>query len=136
MDSVLTWGVSLVSLASMYALARKLNIFQEWIKIQASIRNSLADRRGLLVGILAGLVYAVVFLVFGGQGGRVHYFYSRWIFNLTLADTVVGLVAMVLVVIAMAMFVYSWRLMGLQTARKGGLGFVGTLLALLAAFCP
>ena len=137
MDSTsLTWVVFLVSSALILALVYKLKIVQDWRKIQATIRGALADRLGLLGGILAALIYAFVFLVFGGQGGRLHYFYGRWIFNMTVADGLLGITATILVAVGMAIFIFSLRLMGLRRAGKGGLGIAGTLLAVVAAFCP
>jgi hypothetical protein len=63
--------------------------------------------------------------------------FGRLILNATPWEMFTGLALAILVTISMTLFVYGVHVMGLRkSARKGGIGFWGSLLALLASFCP
>jgi hypothetical protein len=116
---------------------KKWQVIQDRRQIFEVIKNALKERKGLWIGILMGIFYLMVFMVLGGKGGRIHYLFGRLIWNTTPGEVITGLLLAVLVMISMTLFVYGVRVMGgIQKGRKSGMGFFGSLLALLAAFCP
>jgi hypothetical protein len=101
------------------------------------MKLALNERRAFWIGTLSGIFYFAVFMILGGKGGRIHVLFGRLIFNTTLWEMITGLALAILVMITMTLFVYGVRVMGLrQSGKKGGVGFSGALMALLASFCP
>ena len=81
--------------------------------------------------------YLAVFMILGGQGGRVHVLFGRVIWNTSPGDLLPGILLALLVMLSMSLFIYGAGVMGAKkTGRQGGMGLIGSLLALLAAFCP
>jgi hypothetical protein len=116
---------------------RKWQIIRDRQMIFAVIGNALRERKALWSGILFGLFYMGVFIILGGKGGRIHVLFGRVIWNTTPGEMVGGLLLAFLVMLSMTLFVYGVRVMGgMKLGRKSGIGFFGSLLALLAAFCP
>lgn len=113
------------------------HVIQDRHLIVAVIKNALNERKALWSGIIMGIFYLSVFMILGGKGGRIHVLFGRVIWNTTPGDIFTGLLLAVLVMTSMTLFVYGVQVMGgLQSGRKSGMGFFGSLLALLAAFCP
>jgi hypothetical protein len=116
---------------------RKWHAFRDRRMILSALRNAMKDRKGLWSGIAAGLLYLAVYMIWGGMGGRIHYLFGRWIWNTTLREVLAGIFLALLVMLSMSLFVYSVQVMGArQSGKKSGIGFFGSMLALLAAFCP
>jgi hypothetical protein len=117
--------------------AWKWHIVRDRSPILAVIRNAFSARASLWVGILAGIAYMAVFMILGGRGGRVHVLFGRVIWNTTVGEVLVGVLMSVLVTLSMSLFVFGAGVLGAQrSGRKGGIGIAGSLLAMLAAFCP
>jgi hypothetical protein len=115
----------------------KWGVLKDRDALLSIIKTALNDRRAFRAGILLAAVYLAVFMIWGGKGGRIHIMFGRWILNATSGETVGALVLAVLVMVSMALFVYGVHVMGsVQFGKKGAVGISGTLLALLAAFCP
>jgi hypothetical protein len=115
----------------------KWRVLNERDALLATIRTALSDRRAFRAGILFAAFYLAVFMILGGKGGRIHILFGRWILNATAGELIAALALSVLVMVSMALFVYGVRLMGsVHFRKKGAIGLSGTLLALLAAFCP
>jgi hypothetical protein len=131
-------GISILLAAVVVGLAAwKWHIVKDRQSILSVMKLALNERRALWFGILAGVVYLAVFMILGGKGGRVHFLFGRLIWNTSPADVLTGLVLAILVAISMSLFAYGARLMGsTQSGKKGGIGFFGAGLALLASFCP
>lgn len=131
-------GISVFVVLVLLGIAiMKWRIFQYRRQILWAIQNALKDRKAFLGGILTAAVYLVVFVILGGKGGRLHYMFGRIIWNTTPGEILTGLLLAMLVMISMALFVFGVSVMGAkQSGRKSGIGFFGSLLALLAAFCP
>ncbi|MEJ2246054.1 MAG: hypothetical protein P8Y80_08285 [Acidobacteriota bacterium] len=116
---------------------RKWHIVRDCRSILAVIRNALSARTSLWIGILAGIAYLVVFMIPGGKGGRVHILFGRVIWNTSPAEVLAGILLSLLVMMSMSLFVFGAGVMGArQSGKKGGIGIAGSLLAVLAAFCP
>jgi hypothetical protein len=116
---------------------RKWHAFRNRRIILSALRNALKNRKGFWSGFAAGLFYLAIYMIWGGMGGRIHYLFGRWIWNTTPREVLAGILLALLVMLSMSLFVYSVQVMGAsQSGRKGGIGFFGSLLALLAAFCP
>jgi hypothetical protein len=59
------------------------------------------------------------------------------IWNTTAGEILTGILLAILVMISIALFVFGIGLMGAKkSGKKSGMGFFGSMLALLAAFCP
>ncbi len=131
-------GISILLAAALLLTAvKKWHIIRERRKIFAVIANALKQRKALLTGILAGIFYLAVFMILGGKGGRIHILFGRVIWNTTAGEILTGILLAILVMISMALFVFGIGLMGAkQSGKKSGMGFFGSMLALLAAFCP
>jgi hypothetical protein len=115
----------------------KWHVFRDRRQFLSAILNALKNRKALLSGISMAVFYLIVFMVLGGKGGRVHVLFGRLIWNTTPGEIVTGLLLAMLVMISMALFVFGVGVMGAkQSGKKSGVGFFGSLLALLAAFCP
>jgi len=115
----------------------KWHVIREHHQILSAIRNALNDRKAFWIGVLAGVFYLAVYMIPGGKGGRIHYLFGRWIWNASAGEVLTGILLAILVMLSMSLFVYSVRVMGAKLSRrKSGMGFFGSLLALLAAFCP
>jgi hypothetical protein len=127
---------AVLSAVALLMLASRLKIFREPEMATSILKMALYDRESATIGVGFALFYALIFLIFGGRGGRIHILYGRWIFNMTIADAILGCVVMLLVALAMMLFAYNIKIMGLPKADKGGLGLLGAALALLASFCP
>lgn len=116
---------------------KRWHIFRDHQQIISVIQNALKDRKALWSGILIAVIYLAVFMILGGKGGRIHVLFGRLIWNTTPGEVVTGLLLAMLVMISTALFVFSVRSMGAkQSGKKSGMGFFGSLVALLAAFCP
>jgi len=115
----------------------KWHIIRDRRLILSVIRNALKERRAFWIGILTAIFYLVVFMILGGKGGRIHILFGRLIWNTSPGDMLTGILLAILVMLSMALFVYGVHVIGAKrSGKKGGMGFVGSLLALLAAFCP
>lgn len=115
----------------------KWHIIRDRRLIISVIRNALKERRAFWIGILTAIFYLVVFMILGGKGGRIHILFGRLIWNTSPGDMLTGILLAILVMLSMALFVYGVHVIGAKrSGKKGGIGFVGSLLALLAAFCP
>jgi protein-S-isoprenylcysteine O-methyltransferase Ste14 len=131
-------GISILLALIVVGIAiKKWNIIRDRRQILSVIQTALKERKALLSGILIAVFYLAVFMILGGKGGRIHVLFGRVIWNTTPGEVLTGLLLAMLVMISMALFVFGVRLMGAkQTGKKSGMGFFGSLLALLAAFCP
>lgn len=128
---------AILALAAMAFAVRKWHIVQDHRQILSVIQSALKERKALGIGILTGLFYLAVFLILGGRGGRIHFMFGRFIWNTTPGEMLAGFFLAVLVMISMTLFVYGVGVMGgIQAGKKSGMGFFGSFLALLAAFCP
>ena len=127
----------LLSVVVVGVAVKKWYIIRDWKQILSVIKNAIKDRKAHISGILIALVYFAVFMIMGGKGGRVHVLFGRVIWNATPLDMFGGLLLAILVMISMALFVFGIRILGVkQSGKESGMGFFGSLLALLAAFCP
>jgi len=116
---------------------KKWHVIQDRHLIFVVIQNALSERKALWSGILLGVFYLIVFMILGGKGGRIHVLFGRLIWNTTPGEVLAGFLLAVLVMTSMTLFVYGVHVMGgINTGKKSGMGFFGSLLALLAAFCP
>jgi len=138
MTTVVIDEIALILAVIAIALAiRKWRVIRDRQKILAVIGNAMQERMALWSGILFGFFYLAVFMILGGKGGRIHVLFGRVIWNTTPGEVVAGLFLASLVMLSMTLFVYGVHVMGgAETGRKSGMGFFGSLLALLAAFCP
>jgi hypothetical protein len=138
MMTLVVEGISLLLAVILVGLAaKKWHIVRDRHLILSLMKLALNERRAFWMGTLLGIFYLAVFMILGGKGGRIHVLFGRLIFNVTPWEMVTGLVLAILVMISMTLFVYGVQVMGLrQSGKKGGVGFFGTLLALLASFCP
>jgi len=138
MMTLVVEGISLLLAVIIVGLAaKKWHIIRDRHLILSLMKLPLNDRRAFWIGTLLGIFYLAVFMILGGKGGRIHILFGRLIINATLWEMVVGLALALLVMISMVLFVYGVQVMGLRrSGKKGGVGFFGALLALLASFCP
>ncbi len=131
-EIIIVFAVVAIALA-----IRKWHAIQDRHLIYAVIGNALKERKALWSGILTGVFYLIVYMILGGKGGRIHVLFGRIIWNTTPGEIFTGFVLAILVMTSMALFVYGVQVMGgVQSGKKSGAGFFGSLLALLAAFCP
>jgi len=128
--------VTLAACLAVAAVAWKLDAWRRRSELRAAIRMSLAYPLALRLGILAAIAYLVVFFVWGGRGGRIHYFYEEWILTFTALDVVVAVVTAALMGITVALLVQTVKAVGMFKGRESGVGVAGTLLAVAASFCP
>jgi hypothetical protein len=131
-------GILIILAVIAIALAVwKWQVVQDRHMFYGVMTGALKDRKSLWSGILIGVFYLAVFMILGGKGGRIHVLFGRVIWNTTPGEIFTGFLLAILVMISMTLFVYGVQVMGgIQTGRKSGMGFFGSLLALLAAFCP
>ena len=131
-------GISVFLAAVVVAIAiKKWHIIRDRQQILSVIKNALKERKALLSGILMAVFYLAVFMILGGKGGRIHVLFGRLIWNTTPGEVLTGLLLAMLVMVSISLFVFGVRLMGAkQSGKKSGVGFFGSLLALLVAFCP
>lgn len=116
---------------------KKWHVIQNRYLIFDVIRNALNEPKALWSGVFTGIFYLSVFMILGGKGGRIHVMFGRIIWNTTPGEIFAGFLLAILVTVSMALFVYGVHVMGgVQSGKKSGMGFFGSLLALLAAFCP
>ncbi len=117
--------------------ARRWHVIKDRHLVLSTIGLALKERKALWIGALMGIFYLAVFTILGGKGGRVHVLFGRWIWNTTPGEMLVGFALAFLVMISMALFVYGVHVMGLaRSGKKGGMGLLGALLAVMASFCP
>ena len=115
----------------------KWHIIRDRRLILSVLQNALKERKAFWIGILTAVFYLAVFMILGGRGGRIHLLFGRLIWNTSPGDMLTGILLAILVMLSMALFVYGVNVMGAKrSGKKGGIGFIGSLLALLAAFCP
>ncbi len=115
----------------------KWHIIRDRKQIFAIIGNALKNNKAIISGVIIAALYLAVFIFIGGKGGRVHVLFGQVIWNTTPSDMAKGLILSILVMISIALFVFSILVLGAeQSGRKSGMGFFGSLLALIAAFCP
>jgi hypothetical protein len=115
----------------------KWHIIRDRRLILSVIQNALKERKAFWIGVLAAVFYLGVFMILGGKGGRIHILFGRLIWNTSPGDMLTGILLGILVMLSMALFVYGVGVMGAKrSGKRGGIGFIGSLLALLAAFCP
>jgi hypothetical protein len=131
-------GISVFLAAIVVAIAiKKWHIIRDRQQILSVIKNALKERKALLSGILMAVFYLAVFMILGGKGGRIHILFGRLIWNTEPGEVLTGLLLAMLVMVSISLFVFGVRLMGAkQSGKKSGVGFFGSLLALLVAFCP
>jgi hypothetical protein len=124
--------------ATVVGLAlRKWHIIRDRNRIIATIRNALSTQSALWVGIPAGIAYLAIFMILGGQGGRVHLLFGRVIWNTNALDVLTGMLLATLVLLSVSLFVFGAGRMGVKrSGREGGIGLAGSMLAVIAAFCP
>jgi protein-S-isoprenylcysteine O-methyltransferase Ste14 len=116
---------------------RKWHAVRDRRLLLSVMRNALKERKALWVGILTAVFYLAIFMILGGQGGRVHLLFGRVIWNTSPGDMLAGILLALLVMLSMALFIYGVQVMGARwSGRQGGMGIIGSVLALLAAFCP
>jgi hypothetical protein len=128
---------ALFSLFVIVLAFRKWHILRDRRLIMSAIGTALKDRRSVWIGILLGMLYIAVFVIFGGRGGRIHILFGRLIWNATPGEMLTGLVLAVLVAVSMSLFVYGVHAKGIAgSGTKGGVGLAGACLAVLAGFCP
>jgi hypothetical protein len=136
-----TWALDITALL-MAAIAVgiavwKWHVVRDRGPILSVIRNALQERKALWIGIAAAVFYLAVFMILGGRGGRIHFMFGRVIWNTSPGDVLAGILLALLVMLSMALFIYGIRVMGARmSGRQGSVGIFGSLLALLAAFCP
>ncbi|MBN2241749.1 MAG: hypothetical protein JW793_03590 [Acidobacteria bacterium] len=127
----------LLAVIAVSVAARKWHVVRDRGRIFSVMRTALKDRKALWAGILTAVLYLAVFMILGGQGGRIHILFGRVIWNTSPGDMLAGILLALLVMLSMALVVYGAGVMGAKkTGRQGGMGLAGSLLALLAAFCP
>ena len=113
------------------------SVLNDRVALLSVIKTAMSDRKALWAGIFFAAFYLAVFMILGGQGGRIHILFGRIILNATPGELIAALALAFLVMVSMALFVYGVRLRGsVHLRRQGAIGLSGTLLALLAAFCP
>jgi hypothetical protein len=135
-NTLLTILLSCFAAGVILLVGLRLELFRDPRLIWIILGNALREKPPVLVGLGAMLVYLAIFLIFGGEAGRVHLLYGRWIFTITAADILVAALVTPLVGISMGLFVYSTRHLGLVKPGQGGASLAGTLLAVVASFCP
>ncbi|MBN2320061.1 MAG: hypothetical protein JXR49_13325 [Acidobacteria bacterium] len=127
-------------LLAVFAVAvavKKWHVVRDRRQILLVIQLALKERKALWVGIVTAVLYLAVFMILGGQGGRVHILFGRVIWNTSPGDLLPGILLALLVMLSMALTIYGIRVMGAKkSGRQGGMGIIGSLLALMAAFCP
>ena len=115
----------------------KWHIIRDRRLILSVIQNALKERKAFWIGVLVAVFYLAIFMILGGKGGRIHILFGRLIWNTSPGDMLTGILLGILVMLSMALFVYGVGVMGAKrSGKRGGIGFIGSLLALLAAFCP
>jgi hypothetical protein len=115
----------------------KWHILQDRHAIVSAIGIALKDRKAVFSGIVLGVFYLAVFMVFGGKGGRIHILFGRLIWNTTPGEALAGVILAALVMLSVTLISYSVHVEGMpRSGTKGRIGIVGTFLALLACFCP
>ena len=131
-------GLSLLLAAILLGTAvKKWKISRDRKVILEVIKNTLKDKKSLVSGILMAALYLSVFMILGGKGGRVHILSGRLIWSTTWTEIITGVFLAVLVMISISLFVFGAGIMGVkQSGRESRMGFFGSLLALMAAFCP
>ncbi len=134
MDTVIfTLIISALTAAVVFAVGWKVYVWRDRSMIWAAVRNALAVRSNVAVGIIAGLIYLFIYFV---PGNRVHYFYGRAIWTTNPGELVTSLLSAVLVALVLAFFLESLRQLGLTDSKKGAWGVAGTLAAVIVSFCP
>jgi len=131
-------GISILAAVVFVGIAiKKWHVARDRRQILLVIKNALKDRKALWSGILMAVFYFAVFMILGGKGGRVHVLFGRIIWNTSPGEVLTGLLLAMLVMISMALFVFGVGVLGArQSGKKSGMGFFGSLLAVMAAFCP
>ena len=126
-----------VAVIAVAVAVRKWHVVRDRRQIFSVIQTALKERKALWIGILAAVFYLAVFMILGGQGGRIHVMFGRVIWNTSPGDLLPGILLALLVMLSMSLVIYGAGVMGAKkTGRQGGMGLIGSLLALLAAFCP
>ncbi len=127
----------LLAMIAIGLAVRKWHILRDRHVILSVAKNALKERKARRIGALMGIFYLAVFMILGGKGGRVHFMFGRLILNASPGEMLVGLALAILTMMSMTLFVYGVHVLGLtQSGKKGGMGLIGALSALLAAFCP
>jgi hypothetical protein len=126
-----------VAVIAVAVAVRRWHVVRDRRQIFSVIKTALKERKALWIGILMAVFYLAVFMILGGQGGRVHVMFGRVIWNTSPGDLLPGILLALLVMLSMSLVIYGAGVMGAKkTGRQGGMGLIGSLLALLAAFCP
>ena len=138
METLAVKGISLLLAVIVVGIAvKKWHVIRDRELILSVIKNAMKEKKALITGIILAFFYLAVFMIFGGKGGRVHVLFGRLIWNTTPADMLTGVLLAMLVMISMALFIFGVSVIGAkQSGKESGMGFFGSLLALLAAFCP
>ena len=129
--------VLLVAMIAVGIAVKKWHVVRDRRLIRAVMQNALKERKAFWTGMLTGGVYLAVFMILGGQGGRIHILFGRVIWNTSVGEVLAGFLLAILVMLSMALFIYGVHVMGpKRSGGQGSIGLAGSLLALLAAFCP
>lgn len=129
--------VLLVAMIAVGIAVKKWHVVRDRRLIRAVMQNALKERKAFWIGMLTGGVYLAVFMILGGQGGRIHILFGRVIWNTSVGEVLAGFLLAILVMLSMALFIYGVHVMGpKRSGGQGSIGLAGSLLALLAAFCP
>jgi len=131
-------GIALLLSAVVVGIAvYKWHIIRDRKQILSITGNALKNKKAIISGVITAALYLAVFIFMGGKGGRVHLLFGQVIWNTTPSDMAKGFILSILVMISIALFVFGIGVLGAeQSGRKSGMGFFGSLLALIAAFCP
>jgi hypothetical protein len=131
-------GIALLLSALVVGIAvYKWHIIRDRKQILSITGNALKNKKAIISGVITAALYLAVFIFMGGKGGRVHLLFGQVIWNITPSDMAKGFILSILVMISIALFVFGIGVLGAeQSGRKSGMGFFGSLLALIAAFCP
>lgn len=130
---VVTILVSILTILLTVVIAIKLKAWQDRQMFWLLVRDALAARLNVLIGVAGMLVYLAIYLI-GGK--HLYYFYSRVIWAISFSEIVMGAITALLVGLVFALFPYSLKKLGILNSQKSGWGVFGTILAVIVSFCP
>ena len=125
--------VSVLTIIITFAVAIKLNAWQDRQMFWRLVRDALSARVNVVTGIVGMLIYLVTYLVLGNH---VRYFYGRLIWAISLSEIVLAVLSALLIGLVFVLFPYSLKKLGIIKSQKSGWGVVGTILAVIVSFCP
>ena len=122
----------LVAVIAVVVAVRKWQVVRDRRQIFLVIKTALKERKALWIGILTAVFYLAVFMILGGQGGRVHVLFGRVIWNTSPGDLLPGILLALLVMLSMSLFIYGAGVMGAKkTGKQGGMGTSTPMRAIL-----